>query len=78
MPIKVQTKKITNAGIRIKIKNLNVASMEIAELELEFRDAAGKHTGDLIIKPTSLIWNEGKRSKTGKSIAWSELFRIIQ
>jgi hypothetical protein len=78
MPMKVQTKKLANGGIKIKIKNLNVVSMEIAELELEFRDANGNHTGDLIIQPSKLTWNKGRRFKTGKSIAWSELFKSLR
>ncbi|MGI9066256.1 MAG: hypothetical protein ACR2HX_07625 [Pyrinomonadaceae bacterium] len=36
--------------MKIKIKDLNTASMELAGngLELEFREADGKHTGDLL------------------------------
>ena len=66
--------------MKIKIKDLNSASMELTGngLELEFREADGKHTGDLIITPTKLIWNTGRISKSGKSINWPELFKLMK
>lgn len=66
--------------MKIKVKDLNTASMEITAkgIELEFRDTDGKHTGDLVITPTKIIWNEGQKSKTGKAIRWPAFFGMIQ
>lgn len=66
--------------MRIRIKDLNASSMEITEkgFELEFRETDKKHTGDLIITPTKLIWNRGKTSKYGKSINWPEFFKLMK
>jgi hypothetical protein len=74
MPFEIGFKKL-KSNMKLRIKNLTVNSSEIAELELEFRDTNGKHLGDLIIKPTDLTWNKGKKSKTGKSLAWEEVFK---
>lgn len=68
--------------MKIKIKDLNAASMEITDkgLELSFHenDARRTHTGDLIITPTKLIWNKGRTSKTGQSINWPEFFKLMK
>ena len=79
MPIKLVPIEQDRA-MKIKIKDLNTESMVIAEkgIELEFRETNKEHTGDLIIKPTKTIWNEGQTSKHGKSINWPEFFKFMQ
>jgi hypothetical protein len=67
--------------MKIKIKDLNISAMGITErgIELEFREFDEiKHTGDLIITPTKIIWNEGQTSKHGKSINWPEFFKLMK
>lgn len=65
--------------MKIAVKDLNTASMEITEkgLELGFHGTDGKHIGDLIVTPTVLVWNRGKTSKFGKSITWHEFFKLM-
>jgi hypothetical protein len=65
--------------MKVRVKDLNLASSEVNNdgIELEIREPDGKHTGDLIITPTRLIWNKGKTSKNGKSINWSEFFKLV-
>lgn len=78
MPIKLSTVVIED-NFKIKIKNLNVDSMQITKegIELEFRGKDNEHTGDLIIKPGKLVWNKGQTSVSGKSISWTELFKLL-
>jgi len=69
--------------MKIKIKDLNAASMEITDqgLELSFHEHDGKrmtHTGDLKITPTKLTWNKGRTWKTGQSINWPEFFKWMK
>jgi hypothetical protein len=81
MPIRFTTVPIEpDRVMKIKVKDLHIASMEITEkgIELEFREIGGKHTGDLIITPIKIIWNKGKKSKTGKAANWPEFFTMMQ
>lgn len=77
MPIKFG--QIVIETMRIRIKDLNTASMEITDkgLELSLQGTNGKHVGDLIVTPTTLVWNKGKTSKFGKSITWHEFFKLM-
>ena len=65
--------------MKIKIKDLNTASMTLTPkgLELEIRDG-NTHTGDLRITPTELIWDSGQTSVHGKSINWLEFFKFMK
>ena len=65
--------------MKVRVKNLNLSSSEVNNdgIELEIREPDGKHTGDLIITPTRLVWNKGRTSKNGKSINWSEFFKLV-
>jgi hypothetical protein len=70
---------IPDKPMRLRLKNLNLQQNEVAEggVELEFRDKDRTHVGDLIIIPTKLIWNAGKKSKTGKTINWPQFFKMM-
>ena len=67
----------------VRIKNLNLSALEVTDagIELEFQETNGtpngKHTGDLMITPTRLIWNRGKTSKNGSSVNWREFFKLM-
>jgi hypothetical protein len=82
MPLlKLQTRKIeVDRVMRITLKDLNTESMGITDkgIELEIREANGTHTGDLVITPTKIIWNKGKKSNTGKAVNWPRFFKMMQ
>jgi hypothetical protein len=79
MPIKL-THLEQDRTMKIKIKDLNTESMIITKegIELEFRETDGKHTGDLVITPTEIIWNKGRTSKYGKTVNWPEFFKLMK
>jgi len=76
MPLEIEFERV----MKIRFKDLNAESMIITErgLELEFRETDGNHTGDLIITPTKIIWNEGQTSKHGKSRSWPAFFKFMR
>lgn len=66
--------------MNVSIKKFNVA-MEIKTkgVELEVRNPADAHQGDLILTKTKLIWCEGKtRPRNGKKVTWKRFIEWME
>jgi hypothetical protein len=67
-------------NMKIKIKDLNIASMRIESkgVELDISNDKGGRLGDLVITDTEIIWCEGKTTpEHGGSINWGEFLKYM-
>ncbi len=65
--------------MKVWIKNLEVEmQVKTTGIELDIRDNADKHIGDLYVTKTKIIWCKGKTGrKNGKEFALEEFISMM-